>query len=48
MGTALAMLVKPLLLAAFGYCIGGPAVRAVKRMKDGRLKRLLLRKMYDL
>lgn len=48
MGTALAYLLKPITVIAFGLLIGGPAVRAVKRMRDGRLKRLLLRKMYDL
>jgi hypothetical protein len=42
MGMAVAYVLKPLVAFCFVWFIGRPAVRAVGRMKDGRLKRLLL------
>ena len=42
MGTVIAFALKPLILLGFGWFIGGPVVRSVQRMKDGKLKRLLL------
>jgi hypothetical protein len=42
MGTAVAFALKPLVAFCFVWLIGRPAVQAVRRMKDGRLKRLLL------
>lgn len=41
------MLLKPVVLAAVYYSLR-PVVRRCQRMKDGKIKRLLLRKMYDL
>jgi predicted PurR-regulated permease PerM len=47
MGTAIALALKPLVAAVFGYLVLRPAVRRVQRMKDGRVKRLLLRRVAE-
>jgi hypothetical protein len=47
MGTFLAFALKPLVVLAFGYAIGKPVVNAVGKLRDGKLKRLLLRRISE-
>lgn len=47
MGTAIAFALKPFIVLGFAWLIGRPVVRVVGKMKDGKLKRLLLRRISE-